>query len=189
MVKFTVLFSVLYGYAALRYHIGQDLEFDQFFFVLNKAISWTAFVLLTTSILKDEILAKLNLTRRSLGVTGYIFAVVHILLGLILLWENSYPKFVSNGTLNALGWTVILIGLIAFILFSIPFVHVLKKEKQSKQYKIAKWGVLVVLFHPFLIGWKGWFTPEAWPLYLPPITLLSVVYAISIWIIRLTYKR
>jgi DMSO/TMAO reductase YedYZ heme-binding membrane subunit len=184
MVRAIVLFLALYTYAAVRYHIGQQLEWDQFFFVLNKAISWMAFILLTTSILKNEFLSKSGTSRRWLGVSGFYLALVHILLAVILLCLDKYPKFLTNGQINILGWGVVSLGILAIIIFSIPFTATLGKHANSNYFKIGKWGVMVIFFHPVLIGWGGWFTPTNWPLFMPPITLLSALYGSIIWYIR-----
>lgn len=176
-------------YAAIRYHIGQELEIDQFFFVLNKAVSWTAFMLLTTSILSQQTLSAFKLTRRSLGTAGYLLAICHIVFSIALLCSEKYPKFLNDGALNLLGWGIVLIGLISFSLFSIPFALSMQKTSKSNYLKLAKWGVLLILFHPLLIGWNGWFTPSKWPFLMPPITLLSVVYALFIWSLRWSSKK
>jgi DMSO/TMAO reductase YedYZ heme-binding membrane subunit len=189
MVRYIALFIALYTYAAIRYHIGQELEIDQFFFVLNKAVSWTAFMLLSTSILSQQTLSAFKLTRRSLGTAGYLLAICHIVFSIALLCYEKYPKFLNDGALNFLGWGIVLIGLISFSLFSIPFALSVQKRSKSKYFKLAKWGVLLILFHPLLIGWSGWFAPSKWPLYMPPITLLSVVYALFIWSLRLSSAK
>lgn len=189
MVRYVALFIALYTYAAIRYHIGQELEIDQFFFVLNKAVSWTAFMLLTTSILSQQTLSAFKFTRRSLGTAGYLLAICHIVFSIALLCYEKYPKFLNDGALNLLGWGIVLIGLISFSLFSIPFALSVQKRSKSKYFQLAKWGVLLILFHPLLIGWSGWFTPIKWPLYMPPITLLSVMYAIFIWSLRLSSAK
>jgi DMSO/TMAO reductase YedYZ heme-binding membrane subunit len=189
MVRYLALFIALYAYAAIRYHIGQKLEIDQFFFVLNKAISWMAFLLLTTSILSQQKLSMFQLTRRALGVTGYLLAILHIILSLFLLYNEMYPKLINDATLNLLGLSVLIIGLTSFGIFSIPFALTLRKTAKSKYFQLAKWGVLLILFHPLLIGWSAWFTPSKWPLYMPPITLLSVVYALFVWSLRLSSAK
>jgi len=58
-----------------------------------------------------------------------------------------------------------------------------KKTRIKRIPKGSAWIVRAVLaliaLHCLLIGWSGWWTPATWPGCLPPITLLSFLFAMG----------
>jgi DMSO/TMAO reductase YedYZ heme-binding membrane subunit len=190
MFRFTfIIFLIAYSYAALRYHVGASVPLDEWYFVLNKSLAWTGFTLLATSILKVSTLRKWKLDRRDLGLTGIAFAAVHTLSVLFLFSETHYSKLYTDHQINAQGYLALSIGIISFLIFMFPLFAALKKYPNSAwQFRLGKVGVLISIFHPFIIGYTGWFSPEKWPMGLPPITLLAVVIGISVWGWRSTGK-
>lgn len=181
-----ILFLIFYSYAALRYHVGKEMHgWKAFFVVLNKAIAWLAGSLLTLSLLKQTFWDRYNLKRRILGTTGYWFALVHILVSIVLLDPKFYPKFYSLGGIGSMGWTYIAMGVLSILFFSVPLYASLKNVPQSsKLYHFGRYGILMNLVHVFLIGFSGWLDFKAWPIYLPPITLIFVTQIIAVFIYR-----
>lgn len=191
MFRFTIaLFSLLYSYAILRYHIGKSVSWNDWFFILNKAIAWMGFSLIVLSVLQEKVLLKIKLNRRSLGITGFAFSLAHAISVLCLFNEEHFPKFYTSHSINIIGWISISIGFFSIVIFSFPFVAALKKmPNKSEIFKLGKIGVMISLFHPLMIGFTGWFKPWEWPLYLPPITLLAVVFGVVILILREKFKK
>ena len=75
------------------------------------------------------------------------------------------------------------------LIFSFPLVAALKSyPNEAWQFRLGKYGVLVSIFHPMIIGYSGWLKVVKWPLGMPPITLLAVLTGIGIWVIRLNRK-
>lgn len=186
MSKFiSLLFSALYAYAILRYHIGKGTPWNDWFFIVNKAFAWTGFTLVTLSILSPELLRRFYLNRRNLGMSGFVFIVMHGISVLLLFDVHYYPKFYTNGLINSLGWSSISIGVLSIGIFLFPMWAALQtKPSEHRFYKLGKWGVAFSLFHPMIIGISGWFAPETWPYYLPPITLLAVITGILVLLLR-----
>ena len=168
--KALLLFCALYSYAHLRYHVGKAIPLSEWMFVLNKSIAWTGGILLGLSLFKYE---GENI-RKSLGNIGYLFASLHIFLDLILMSPEHYPSFYSFGQLDEHACISITLGVTSFICFTTACLGSI-----SKNYKyllrFGRIGILISLLHVTMIGKKGWFTPNSWPFYMPPITLLFVL--------------
>lgn len=180
-----LLFIVLYGYAFLRYHIGKDIPMNDWYFILNKSFAWMGFTLIALSILKESTLSKLNLTRRFLGLNGFGFAVIHACSIYFLFNQVHFPKFYTENQLNLIGWFALSIGFLSILIFSIPFIGAMKQLPNSSQvFRLGKIGMVISLAHPFIIGFSGWISPNEWPLFLPPITLLAVMSGVIILMIR-----
>lgn len=181
-----LLFFLFYSYAVLRYHIGKEVSWNDWFFIFNKAVAWLGFTLIALSIIKQSQLNKCNLSRKNLGLTGFVFAFSHVLFVLILFNSNHYPKFYAGNEINFLGWISVGIGFLSLLIFAFPFIAALKNlPNQSKVFRLGKFGVLVNLFHPLFIGFSGWFSPNEWPYYLPPITMLVVLTGVFVLCMRL----
>ena len=181
-----VLFFSFYSYAIIRYHFGKELSgFTETFFVLNKALAWTAGTLFLLTLFPQYQLDKFNLKRRQLGTTGYCFALVHILLILLILNPDLYPKFYSDSELNYDGFTTIFLGLSSLLLFSLPlYASLQKRETLQHLYRFGRFGIYLNILHVTSIGANGWFIPTNWPYFMPPITLIFVAQAALIILIN-----
>lgn len=187
---FFLIFILLYSYAILRYHLGKNVPWNEWFYILNKAIAWTGFTLICLSVLPQQLLNNIKTTRRELGIQGFVFAAVHATSVLLLFNSNHYPKFYTANIINPFGWLILTIGFLSLVIFVIPFISALKKlPNNSKVFRMGKVGVLISVFHPLLIGLSGWFSPEEWPFYLPPITLLAVLFCLAIFMLRSFSKK
>lgn len=182
MIRFTVfLFCFIYGYAVSRYHVGKSISWNEWFFILNKAFALMGFTLIALSVLKERTLSNFKLNRRSLGMTGFLFALSHAFSVLFLFSENHYPKFYSDHSVNLIGWVTIAVGMLSIVIFLFPFVAVLRKSPNTnKVFRLGKIGMMVSMTHPLLIGFTGWFFPGEWPLFMPPITMLAVVIGVVV---------
>jgi DMSO/TMAO reductase YedYZ heme-binding membrane subunit len=187
---FLLLFIPFYGYAFIRYHIGKEVPFDEWFFILNKAIAWTAFTSIGLSVLKPKSFELINTDRRTTGMTGFSLAIFHSISVLLLFNSAHFEKMYTGDQLNFLGWMAIIIGIVSLLIFSFLFIAALKKlPKEHQIFRFGKVGFLLVMFHPLVIGISGWFSPESWPFYLPPITLLAVLSALTFLLFRLIYHK
>lgn len=182
---FLLLFIPLYSYAFVRYHLGKDVPFEEWLFILNKAVAWTAITSISLSVLKVKHLALIKTDRRTTGFTGFTLALLHSILVLFLFNKFHFEKLYSGNQLNFLGWLAIMIGITSLIVFSFPFYATMRKfPSEHRYFRLGKIGFFVVLFHPMVIGISGWFSPEKWPYYLPPITLLAFLTGLLMFMIR-----
>jgi hypothetical protein len=187
---FLLIIIPLYCYAFLRYHIAKDVPLWEWLFILNKAIAWSSFSIIGLSVLKPNSLRLIETNRRTTGMTGFVFGIIHISLVLILFNKAHFDKLYDGDQLNFQGWVAIAIGLISILVFSIPFVAALNgSPSESKVFHLGKIGFFVSSFHPVAIGISGWFSPGTWPFYLPPITLLAFLSALAFMLFRLISNK
>jgi uncharacterized protein YggT (Ycf19 family) len=112
-------------------------------------------------------------------------ASVHVCVTLLLFSEEHYPNFYRSGSINGNGWLIISIGVVSMSLYALLFwVSVFGKNVNPKVFQLGKVAVLVNVFHPILIGLRGWFNPQNWPLYMPPITMLAVGFVVVVFLLR-----
>lgn len=188
MIKIvSFIFILSYSYALVRYHIGKNIPFSDFLFIVNKSISWTAFLLISITIIPKSFFKKNHLKRKYFGLIGYAFAVLHLILNLILLNKNHYPSLYVNDVFNLKFYVISLIGLISFVIFSVVFLislNIIKTKNRDKSLKLGFYGILILAFHPMIMGIQNWFKPNTWPYFLPPITLLCVLFLILFLLLR-----
>ena len=122
IITLVVIFGL--AYAVLRYHIMGPVPWTDFpFFILNKGISLSAFVLLTLNFglgPLNNLGAKvpegwLN-ARKALGMTGFLLVLIHALMSFMLFSPSVYGKFFeADGTLTLLAGLSMLGGVLAFV--------------------------------------------------------------------------
>ena len=190
MIKKALLFFILfYVYAALRYHFGKGLGLDSVLFVFNKSFAWTAGTFFAMTLLPSRWFSAYPLYRSELGKIAYGFSLLHIGANLVLINPRAQAALFDGTSLNLHGWYIVLMGIITFIFFSIPLIATFKRiPSGSKLYKFGKVGVISSLIHVTIIGLHGWFNPNEWPYYLPPITLLFVGSTSIILVFRTLWK-
>ena len=99
IIGWTFIFSI--GYAILRYHIFGPVPWKDFpFFILNKGISLSAFILLTFNFtfgpLKNLGVPVPNSwlrSRRFVGIIGFLQVFIHVLMSFMLFNPSNYAKF------------------------------------------------------------------------------------------------
>ena len=189
MKFFLILFSILYSYAVLRYHFGKNISSESFLYVLNKGIAWTCASMLLLSVLPNNKLNVIGLTRRATGLIGYSVALIHVVITLVVFNQAYYPGFYSSNMINIHGWMNIFIGILSLICFSFPLFASFYNSKNSWYYSIGRYGVLLNISHVFSIGFLNWFPLSTWPCYLPPITMIFVCQGITILFYRYYFLR
>ncbi len=99
IIALTLLFSI--GYAILRYHIVGSIPWKDFpFFILNKRISLSAFILLTFNFgfgplnnLGVKVPEGWLQARKALGMSGFLLVLIHALMSFMLFNPTVYGKF------------------------------------------------------------------------------------------------
>ena len=187
------LFILCYSYAIIRYHIGKNIPFIEWHYVLNKAFAWSGFLLIGITLFSLKWFSDRNLTRTSFGISGYLFCSTHILGNLILMNENRFPfLYESANELSWLGISSITLGIVSFCFFSIAFIGSLdvfgfSSRKKKNLLQFGKYGFLISVSHPLVMSYNRW-NLSNWPLWLPPISLICVITGIALLLFRLKRK-
>lgn len=204
MKKTVIIILIVVGlsflYAIVRYNLVRSVPFDNIpLYISNKAIALSATILIGLSFLlgplarfwPNQFVPHLPL-REHLGVFGFGLAALHAVVSLILLTPAYYPRFFAeDGRLNFIGETSMLFGVLAFLIFaSITVTSLPPMEKQMDQIQwkfIQRLGYLAYVFvlaHVGIMGYRGWFRPEAWQYGLASISLISALFIIFVLVMR-----
>jgi hypothetical protein len=194
IIVITLLLAL--GYAVLRYHIAGSVPWKDFpFFILNKGLSLGAFVLLTMNFALGP-LNNLGVTipvgclnaRKTLGMTGFLLVLIHVLMSFLLFNSSSYAKFfLADGTLTLLAGLSMLMGVLAFVVlwgYNMSFQTFLREDKAFIQFITSRGFMLFALLlgaaHVLFMGFQGWLSPGGWQDSLPPITLVAfAIFAVG----------
>jgi DMSO/TMAO reductase YedYZ heme-binding membrane subunit len=180
------------AYAIVRYHIVGPVPWKDFpFFILNKGISLSAFILLTCNFgfgpLKNLGInvpeGWLN-ARKALGMTGFLLVLIHALISFMLFSPSVYGKFFeADGTLTLLAGLSMLGGVLAFVVlwaFNLSFQTHLREDQAfirfitSRKFLLA--AMLLGAAHVFFMGYEGWLNPSGWHGGMPPVSLVAFVF-------------
>ena len=187
------------AYAILRYNIVGDVPWkDLPLFIINKAISLAALILLTLNFslgpLKNRVVkipdSLLN-ARKSIGIVGFLYAFIHILMSITILNPHYYHVFfMEDGTLSVRGGLSLLGGILSFIFLWVYNVSFKQNFRGGKQIaaiitsrKFLMYAMLFTGIHLFFMGYSGWTILYKWQGGLPPISLISfVIFSVGYFI-------
>jgi DMSO/TMAO reductase YedYZ heme-binding membrane subunit len=174
------------------------------FLILNKAISLTAFILLTINFtlgpLKNlglPISTRWLKSRRLLGIVGFILAVLHVFMSFILFRPSVYPKYFDEaGTLTLNMGLSLLGGVLAFSflwLYNVSFSTNYRRDKDLIRFITSRKVLLIALLfsgiHLLFMGFEGWLKPEGWHGGMPPISLVGFTFFLVSYLINLAGRK
>ncbi len=203
IIAITLIFSI--GYTILRYHIVGPVPWKDFpFFILNKGVSLSAFILLTFNFSLGP-LKNLGLkvpeswlnARNALGMSGFLLVLIHALMSFMLFNPKIYGKFFDqDGSLTLLAGISMLGGVLAFVIlwgYNLSFLTHLREDKAFIQFITTRKFLLVAMIlgavHLFFMGYKGWLNPSSWHGGLPPISLVAFAFFVSGYMINLFGRK
>jgi hypothetical protein len=194
LITWVILFGL--GYSILRYHIVGPVPWkDLSFFILNKGICLSAFILLTMNFALGPA-RNLGLSvptgwlnaRMAIGITGFLLVLIHVLMSLMLFSPAIYGKFFDvNETLTLNAGLAMFAGVLAFVVlwgYNLSFKTNMREDKAFMKFitsrKFLLWAMLLGAAHLFFMGYTGWLKPAGWHGGLPPISLVAFsVFAIG----------
>jgi len=198
-----ITFALIFGlaYAIVRYHIAGPVPWKDFpFFILNKGISLSAFILLTCNFgfgPLNNLGAKvpegwLN-ARKAMGMTGFLLVLIHTLMSFMLFSPSIYGKFFeADGTLTLLAGLSMLGGVLAFVVlwgYNMSFQTFLREDKAFIQFitsrKFMLFALLLGAVHLFFMGYEGWLNPAGWHGGIPPVSLVAFAFFAVGYVINL----
>ncbi len=187
-----VTMSLAIGYAILRYHLLGDVPWkDLPLFILNKGLCLGAFILITLNFALGPAknlglpvpAAWLN-ARKALGMSGFLFVLVHALMSFMLFSPAVFGKFFEqDGTLTGVAGISMLAGVLGFVVlwgYNLSFQTYLREDKAfigfitSRRFLI--WALLLGGTHVIFMGYSGWIEPARWNGGLPPISLVAFTF-------------
>jgi DMSO/TMAO reductase YedYZ heme-binding membrane subunit len=189
------------AYAILRYHIMGPVPWKDFpFFILNKGISLSAFILLTCNFSFGP-LNNLGVrvpegwlnARKAMGMTGFLLVLIHALMSFLLFRPAIYGKFFeADGTLTLLAGLSMLGGILAFVVlwaYNLSFQTFLREDRAYIRFitsrKFLLFALLLGAVHLFFMGYSGWLEPAGWHGGLPPVSLVAFVFFAAGYVVNL----
>jgi DMSO/TMAO reductase YedYZ heme-binding membrane subunit len=107
---------------------------------------------------------------------------------------NSYENFFEPGKMNLTGELSMLLGIIAFMIFTITTYSSFFAMESAQNAAAEKKAVLyryltqfLVMGHLLVMGVESWFLPSTWPGYLLPISFLS--FLVLLFIMPVSMQR
>ena len=199
IISLVLIFGL--AYAVLRYHIVGPVPWKDFpFFILNKGISLSAFILLTCNFgfgplsnLGVRVPESWLNARKALGMTGFLLVLIHALMSFLLFTPAVYGKFFEpDGTLTLLAGVSMLGGVLAFVVlwgYNLSFQTFLREDRAYIRFITSRKFMLLALLlgaaHLFFMGYSGWLKPAGWHGGLPPISLVAFVFFAIGYVINL----
>ena len=193
------------AYAIVRYHIAGPVPWKEFpFFILNKGISLSAFFLLTLNFGLGP-LNNLGVTvsegwlnaRKSLGMTGFLLVLIHVLMSFMLFSPDVYAKFFeADGTLTLLGGLSMLGGVLAFVVlwaYNLSFQTFLREDQAYIRFITSRKFLLTAMLlgaaHLFFMGYEGWLNPSGWHGGIPPVSLVAFAFFAAGYVVNLFGRK
>jgi hypothetical protein len=193
------------AYAVVRYHVVGPVPWKDFpFFILNKGISLSAFIMLACNFGFGPLRnigvnvpeAWLN-ARKALGMTGFLLVLIHALMSFMLFTPAVYGKlFEIDGTLTLLAGLSMLGGVLGFVVlwaYNLSFQTFLREDQAFIAFITSRRFLLVAMLlsgaHLFFMGYKGWIEPTAWHGGLPPISLVGFTFFAVVYVVNLLGRK
>ena len=191
-VNLFLTFLIAFTYAIVRYNIIGNVPWEEVpLYVTNKAISFTIVLLLLFSVIVKK---EFKPTMKQFWKIIFILASVHVFISFRLLGPEYFKKFYSANELNLVGYFTLFFGISAFVGIIILNSDKLLPTEEGRLVipeslkKIVRTLIpFLIVAHLFTMGFKGWLTPNNWPGYLIPISLMAFV-GMVLYIIRIKKK-
>lgn len=200
-----LVFLLSYCYAILRYNVLGPVPWkDLPFYILNKAISLSSFIVLSLSFcmrplvnLGIKIPKNVFETKKALGMLGFFLSFIHVLMSFMIFNPAVFQKFfLSNGTLSLTAGLSMLGGVFSFVIlwcYNLSLQERLKELKVFNEFMSSRGFILMIMFfvglHLFFMGYKSWLSPTDWFGALPPISLISFIIFVVGFVINLFGRK
>jgi len=203
IITITLIFGL--AYAIVRYHIVGPVPWKDFpFFILNKGISLSAFILLTLNFglgplnnLGVNVSKRWLNARKAMGMTGFLLVLIHALISFMLFSPSVYGKFFeADGTLTLLAGLSMLGGVLAFVVlwaYNLSFQTFLREDQAFIRFITSRNFLLFAMVlggaHLVFMGYEGWLNPSGWHGGLPPVSLVSFAFFATGYVINLFGRK
>jgi len=181
---FYLAFLASFFYSILRYNVLKGVPWtDLPIYVLNKSIALTIVILIFYTQINKK--AKTG-SDTNLWLVMFVIIVFHVILSTVILMPEYYGKFYNGDQLNLVGSLSLLFGILAFLGFFVKGILLLRAKldttvsaSKADFIKLRYLNYFFLGVHLFVMGINGWLTPDKWPGYLLPISLIAFILLIS----------
>jgi len=202
-----ITIALIFGpaYAVVRYHIAGPVPWKDFpFFILNKGISLSAFILLTLNFglgplnnLGVKVSEGWLNARKAMGMTGFLLVLIHALISFMLFSPSVYGKFFeADGTLTLLAGLSMLGGVLAFVVlwaYNLSFQTFLREDQAFIRFITSRNFLLFAMIfagvHLVFMGYEGWLNPSGWHGGIPPVSLVAFAFFATGYVVNLLGRK
>lgn len=165
IVSCALIWAATFAYALLRYVVLGPVPASEIpLFILNKSLSFAAIVLFAASWFVPRAYG------RVFGVVGTWLAFTHAVVSVGLLLAGGFDGLrVDGGGLSWRGWGVVGLGVLGVV--GLIWQRQVMGRRVVRAVRIGVVAIAVV--HVTVLGWAGWWAPEAWYGGMVPITLVA----------------
>ena len=177
---FFAVFGLSLAYAVVRYHLAGPVEWRHFpLFILNKATSLAAVILVASSYLVGKVIrwydhdkALRLVVIKFCGLMGFFMAAIHAFFSFALLTPAYFAKyFDAAGKLNLQGEVAISVGVLALFVLLAPALTTLPMmpkalggQRWKRSQRMGYAALFLVVVHLVVLGYRGWMAPAGWPI-------------------------
>lgn len=173
LMKFAFVFICTSLYTYVRYIVYGNVNPNHLpTFLLNKSLSMVSVVYCFITAVHYGLLKSDISKVKAWGTASLHTAYLHIILSLSIFGNAYYGKFFAGTKLSLNGELIIFSGLIAIYCF-----WLINKTNYIKIYALQILASLFIIIHLIVMGLNGWLKVAKWHGGLPPISLVSVVFA------------
>jgi hypothetical protein len=174
--KLTIILLCTSLYTITRYAIfGKVSPTHMPVYLLNKSISMASVYFLFCAALNHA--KGLAEKSRFWGMASLHGTYIHIALSLSILSNAYYPKLFGTEKMNLTGELTVLLGILSIYCF-----WCIRKTNLDPVFtlhrKLRILSSILVAGHLLTLWFSGFLNEEKWPGGLPPISLISLVFAI-----------
>lgn len=170
------LFLLALTYATLRYQVGKGVPWaDWPIYTVNKALGVAVLGLIAVGLIR-VVARRITRLGEHFALAGQAM-VAHCVLSLALLQPAYFPKFFAEGKLTGPASLALLSGVAALIAFRASRTQAQRWSLENRM-RVAGAIAFTAGLHAALPGTGTWLAFEAWPLNLPPITLIAFIVGI-----------
>ena len=203
LISIILLFGLFY--AVLRYHIVGPVPWKDFpFFILNKGISLSAFIMLTCNFsfgplknLGAKVPEGWLDARMALGITGFMLVLIHALMSFMLFSPAIYSQFFeADGSLTLPAGISMLGGVLGFVVlwvYNLAFKTTMREDKAFIGFITSRKFLLFALLlggvHIVFMGFPGWLNPGDWHGGIPPVSLVAFAFFFAGYLVNLLGRK
>jgi len=169
------------AYAVIRYSFFGPVSVEHWpSYITNKAISVFAVSLLALS--AWNYMKGRNECSRIQGRLVWHAALIHSGLSLALLKTDYYPAFFSLKGMSVMGELVLVLGIVGtYALWQIPH------HKGINHHRFKQLACALTLLHLLPMS-SNWFGIGSWYGYMPPLSLISAIFASTALLLYWRYR-
>ncbi len=161
------------AYATIRYNGFKGVAWSEWpVYTLNKSLALASLLLMMIYVIQRQ--RGVARASRAILIPAWLLMLAHVGLSVFLLSPAYYGKYFIGAKLTwQAGWSMLL-GVLATVFFH-RNVRFCELTENARLVRITGLIGCASGVHAGLLGYPGWFTPQHWPGYMVPITLISFV--------------